>query len=63
MTQITFILRQGEEGAAVGEVCWKAGISEATYYNSEMKRLRHSRLRIPTKSPGYSEMMPPVIPT
>ncbi len=44
------ILRQAEEGTAVGEVCRKAGISEATYYNwrkkyaglaaSEMKRLR-----------------------
>jgi putative transposase len=48
--QIAFILRQGEEGTAVGKVCRKAGISEATYYNwrkkygglmsSEMKRLR-----------------------
>ena len=48
--QIAFILRQAEEGAAVGEVCRKAGISEATYYNwrkkygglmpSEMKRLK-----------------------
>jgi putative transposase len=26
-------LRQAEEGTAVGEVCRKAGISEATYYN------------------------------
>jgi len=44
------ILRQAEEGTAVGEVCRKAGISEATYYNwrkkyaglmpSEIKRLR-----------------------
>jgi putative transposase len=32
--QIAFILRQGEEGTAVGEVCRKAGISEATYYNA-----------------------------
>jgi putative transposase len=42
--------RQGDEGTAIGEVCGKAGISEATYYNwrkkyggllpSEMKRLR-----------------------
>ncbi len=49
-SQIAFILRQGEEGTPVGEVCRKAGISEATYYNwrkkygglmpSEMKRLR-----------------------
>ena len=48
--QIAFILRQGDEGTAIGEVCRKAGISEATYYNwrkkygglmpSEMKRLR-----------------------
>src|SRR5262245_54383323 len=48
--QIAFILRQGEEGTAVGEICRKAGISEATYYSwrkkyggltpTEMKRLR-----------------------
>ena len=48
--QIAFILQQAEEGTAVGEVCRKAGISEATFYvwrkkyaglmPSEMKRLR-----------------------
>lgn len=48
--QIAFILRQAEEGTAIGEVCRKAGISEATFYTwrkkyaglvpSEMKRLR-----------------------
>lgn len=48
--QIAFILRQAEEGTPVGEVCRKAGISEATYYNwrkkyggmmpGEMKRLK-----------------------
>ncbi len=48
--QIAFILRQAEEGTAVGEVCRKAGISEATFYAwrkkyaglmpSETKRLR-----------------------
>ena len=48
--QIAFILKQGDEGGAVAEVCRKAGISEATYYNwrkkygglmpSEMKRLK-----------------------
>lgn len=48
--QIAFILRQGEEGTTVEEICRKAGISEATYYNrrkkygglmpSEMKRLK-----------------------
>ena len=48
--QIAFILRQAEEGTTVEEVCRKAGISQATYYNwrskygglmpSEMKRLK-----------------------
>lgn len=48
--QIAFILKQAEDGASVGEVCRKAGISQATFYNwrnkyaglmpSEMKRLR-----------------------
>jgi len=43
-------LKQAEDGTSVGEVCRKAGISEATYYNwrkkyaglmpSEMKRLK-----------------------
>lgn len=49
-SQIAFILRQAEEGTTVAEVCRKAGISQATYFNwkkkyaglmpSEMKRLR-----------------------
>lgn len=52
--EIAFVLKQAEDGTPVGEVCRKAGISEATYYNfryswrkkcagpmpSEMKRLR-----------------------
>ena len=48
--QIAFVLRQAEDGTAIGEVCRKVGISEATFYNwrkkyaglmpSEMKRLR-----------------------
>ena len=48
--QIAFVLKQVEDGSAVAEVCRKAGISEATYYNwrkkyagltpSEMRRLR-----------------------
>jgi len=48
--QIAFVLKQAEEGAAVADVCRKAGISDATFYNwrkkyaglkpSEMKRLR-----------------------
>ena len=49
-SQIAFILKQAEDGATVGEVCRKAGISEATFYYwrkkyaglmpTEMKRLR-----------------------
>jgi putative transposase len=49
-SQIAFLLRQGEEGTTVEEICRKTGISQATYYNwkkkyggllpSEMKRLR-----------------------
>jgi putative transposase len=48
--QIAFILRQAEGGTAIGEVCRKAGISEATFYVwrkqyagltlSELKRLK-----------------------
>ena len=48
--QIAFELKQAEDGAVIGEVCRKAGISEATFYTwrkkyaglmpSEMKRLR-----------------------
>lgn len=48
--QITFVLKQAEDGTAVAKVCRKAGIAEATFYNwrkrygglmpSEVKRLR-----------------------
>ena len=48
--QIAFALQQAEGGTAVGEVCRKMGISEATFYRwkqhygglmpSEVKRLR-----------------------
>ena len=31
--QIAFVLKQAEDGSAVAEVCRKAGISEATFYN------------------------------
>ena len=32
-----FILRQGEEGTPVAEICRKAGISQATYYSWKKK--------------------------
>lgn len=48
--QKAFILKQGEDGTPVAEVCRKAVISQATYFNwkkkcggllpSEIKRLR-----------------------
>ena len=48
--QIAYILRQAEDGTSIAEVCRKAGIAEATFYNwrkkygslmpSEMKRLK-----------------------
>ncbi len=48
--QIAFVLKQAEGGVPIAEVCRKAGISDATFYNwrkkyaglmpSEMKRLR-----------------------
>ena len=48
--QKAFIIRQGGDGTPVEEICRKAGISQATYFNwkkkysgmmpSEMKRLR-----------------------
>ncbi len=49
-SQIAFVLKQGDEGTPVAEICRKSGISQATYFNwkkkyaglmpSEMKRLR-----------------------
>ena len=48
--QKAFIIKQGEEGTPVAEICRKAGISKATYFNwkkkyagllpTEMKRLK-----------------------
>ncbi len=49
-SHIAFVLNQGDEGTPVAEICRKAGISQATYFNwkkkfggllpSEVKRLR-----------------------
>ena len=35
--QKSFILKQGAEGAPVADICRKAGISEATYFNWKKK--------------------------
>jgi putative transposase len=48
--QKAFILKQGDDGVTVGEICRQAGISQATYFNwkkkyagllpTEMRRLK-----------------------
>ena len=50
VAQKAFILKQGDDGVPVAEICRKAGISQATYFNwrkkfggllpTEMKRLK-----------------------
>ena len=35
--QIIAVLREGEAGAKIGELCRKYGISDATYYNWKRK--------------------------
>ena len=59
--QIAFVLKQAEDGTPIGEVCRKAGISDATFYNwrkkyaglmpSEMKRL--SRADMPMRDDSF----------
>jgi putative transposase len=56
--QIAFVLKQADEGTAVAEVCRRAGISDATFYNwrkryggmmpSEVRKLRQ------TTNPGVA---------
>ena len=35
--QKAFILKQGDDGVPVAEICRKAGISQATYFNWRKK--------------------------
>jgi putative transposase len=35
--QKAFILKQGDEGVSVAEICWKARISQGTYFNWKKK--------------------------
>ena len=66
--QKAFILKQGEDGVPVAEICRKAGISQATYFNwknkyagmlpPEMKRLKlledeNGRLKRIVADPNY----------
>jgi putative transposase len=74
--QKAFIIRQGDAGTPVDEICRKAGISQATYFNwkkkyagmmpSEMKRLReleeeNGRLKRIVADPLDKEMLQDVI--
>ncbi len=53
--QKAFILKQGNDGVPVADICRKAGISQATYFNwkkkyeglqpPEMRRLKQLRTR------------------
>lgn len=55
--QKAFVVKQGQEGTPVAEICRKAGISQATYFNwkkkydgmspPEIRRLKRKR---PTRS-------------
>ncbi len=38
--QKAFIIRQGEDGTPVEEICRKAGISQATYFNWKKSMVR-----------------------
>jgi putative transposase len=40
--QKAFILRQGADGVPVADICRKAGISQATYFNWKKKVRRHA---------------------
>jgi len=50
--QIAFVLKQAEDGAPIAEVCRKAGISDATFYNwrKEYAGLMPSGMRRDRKS-------------
>ena len=67
--QIAFVLKQAEDGTPVAEVCRKAGIAEATFYNwrkrygelelsdlsSKARRCRHRSIcRMRPKAARYS---------
>jgi putative transposase len=42
--QKAFVLKQGEAGTPVAEICRKAGISQATYFNWKNRSIARSYL-------------------
>ncbi|CCA93904.1 insertion sequence transposase protein [Novosphingobium sp. PP1Y] len=72
--QKAFVIKQGEEGTPVAEVCRKAGISQATYFNwkkkyagllpTEMRRLRELEERsAPTRADAHDRSRIPPAPS
>jgi len=64
--QKAFILKQGNDGVPVAEICRKAGISQATYFNwrkkydgllpTEMRRLKqHATYGVTSRPGGVSD--------
>jgi putative transposase len=50
--QKAFVVKQGEEGTPVAEICRKAGISQATYFNWKKRYAVSDRpcFQLPTTS-------------
>ena len=60
--QIAFVLKQAEKGTAVGEVCRKAGISEATCHDrveNDDREIDSRRHCAPTDSLGCERSIIP----
>ena len=65
-------MKQGEDGVPVAEICRRAGISQATYFNwrkkyaglmpSEMKRLRESEDENNRLKRIVADLTPAVVP-
>lgn len=65
-TQIVSILKEGESGAKVKEICRRHGISDATYYNwkakyggmqaSDLKRLKETESELSKLKRMYADL-------
>jgi putative transposase len=65
-TQIVSILKEGETGAKVKEICRRHGISDATYYNwkakyggmqaSDLKRLKETESELSKLKRMYADL-------
>ena len=55
-SQSAYVLRQAEDGTAIGEVCRSAGISEATLYNWR-KKYDRSRKDLTHPARRYAKLL------